>query len=513
MKIKFIFNSIICLLILHSGYCQEYKRDNTWMLGYLAGPVPPFHEAGIDFNSGQADTFTVIREMTFFLTNAGICDTNGQLLFYTNGNYVSNRLHQMMPGTAGFNPGDHTTSSYPWGNAITQGAMIIPWPENPLQYVIIHMSSEDFTVNGWYYERPTSLMYSVIDMNLDSGLGDFTSIKNELLISDTLVNGRIAACKHANGRDWWIIAHETWSDQFYFFLMNPDTVYLHSSQHIGPVIIPQEDVIGSAVFTNDGNKLAYQTDSIITIYDFDRCTGTLSNALEIYFPDTLNLSLLSCSFSSSGRYLYACNNFHIFQIDMQAGDIAASKTIVATYDGFRTSHNFRTIFNQMKLAPDNKIYVSTAEGSYYFHEINDPDSAGILCDITQHSMILPSYLDALNALSMPNTPNYALGALTGSVCDSLSIGVNEIGDNAFGIIVFPNPANDKIYLKFNERYLFTKGEIRLYNVLGECVLTKLVHSQVDLLEISVHTLQQGIYSIVLISNENSESLGQISIIR
>src|SRR5205085_3612754 len=134
-----------------------------------------------------------------------------------------------------------------------------------------------------------------------------------------------------------------------------------------------------------------------------------------------------------------CNNFHIFQLDMQATDIAASKTIVAEYDNFHTVQGLRTIFDLMKLAPDNKIYISTYEGSDVFHVINAPDSAGVDCRVTQHSFQLPDY----NAFSMPNVPNYALGALNGSVCDSLNISINEIEkDNLF--VLYPNPSNGKI---------------------------------------------------------------------
>ncbi|MBK6894735.1 MAG: hypothetical protein IPH00_16795 [Flavobacteriales bacterium] len=44
---------------------------------------------------------------------------------------------------------------------------------------------------------------TTIDMSLDSGLGGAVS-KNEVLIADTLNEGRITAVRHANGRDWWV---------------------------------------------------------------------------------------------------------------------------------------------------------------------------------------------------------------------------------------------------------------------------------------------------------------------
>ena len=505
MKSFFLFFIFIVATKILSG--QESRRDNIWMLGINNDTTIP--KSAINFNSGTADTFSFIRSMSIFITNASICDTNGQLLFYTNGNYVSNRLHQMMPGTAGFNPGDHTTSTYPYGNGIVQGAMIIPWPKRPDEYILLHMSGDNFWIGGHFYTRPLSLRYSLIDMRMDSGYGDFSTIKNEILVDDTIVTGRIAACRHGNGRDWWILSHEAWSNQFYKFLLSPDTILMYGSQNIGPVIIPEDDVLGSAVFTNSCDRLAYLTDSIMTIYDFNRCTGELDNPIMAYFPDTLSLSMLNCAFSESGRYLYACNNFHIFQFDMLAADIPASKTIVATYDGYITPQFFRSIFNLMKLAPDHKIYVSTYEGSSYFHVINSPDSAGLACNVTQHSFVLPSY----NAFSMPNTPNYTLGALDGSVCDSLrnSIPIPESAGNFFSI--YPNPANDVINIQLNGNINFSQANLIIYNSLGKIVHHSIIKDENELHKINLHNLASGIYICSVIINGEVNYMGKLSIIR
>ncbi len=462
------------------------------MLGAAAAPGYP--QFGVDFNSGNADTFSLLRPMAFFLTNASICDTNGQILFYTNGNYVSNRLHQMMPGTAGFNPGDENNDTYPYGSGIMQGALILPWPDKPDVYIIFHLSGDWFSINNWSYERPLNLYYSEINMPLDSGRGDFTNNKNILLINDTLVAGRITACKHANGRDWWIFVHELWSDRFYEYLLTPDTILLNQNIKIGSVISHSIDVWGTGVFSQNGEKFAYLNyDTTLNIFDFNRCTGDLTNPVYVYFNDTANLATINCAFSASGRYLYVCNNFHIFQLDMLASDIAASKTIVSTYDNFHTSQGFRTINLMMKLAPDNKIYVSTAQGSNVFHEIHAPDSAGLDCRVTQHSFILPDF----NAFSMPNTPNYALGSLPGSVCDSLHIGIDPVTEKNVLLTIFPNPSTGIINIKFDESFLTSKDKFIVYNTMGEIVFTKQLLSKQDFSNINLSDLTNGVYTISL----------------
>ncbi len=58
-------------------------------------------------------------------------------------------------------------------------------------------------------------------MNLNGGLGGVPlGQKNQIAINDTLMPG-MAACKHANGRDWWIIAFKDNSDIVYKFLLSP----------------------------------------------------------------------------------------------------------------------------------------------------------------------------------------------------------------------------------------------------------------------------------------------------
>ncbi|HRF38555.1 MAG TPA: hypothetical protein PK198_07190, partial [Saprospiraceae bacterium] len=71
-------------------------------------------------------------------------------------------------------------------------------------------------------------------------------------------------------------------------------------------------------------------------------------------------------------------------------------------------------FYLAQLAPDGKIYINSNNGVRYLHVINQPDSLGLACDVCQHCVELPS----INALSLPNFPNYRLHHLEGSPCDT-----------------------------------------------------------------------------------------------
>ena len=47
-------------------------------------------------------------------------------------------------------------------------------------------------------------------------------------------------------------------------------------------------------------------------------------------------------------------------------------------------------------------------------------------------------------------PNYNLGVLPGSICDSLYIGVNDLSENKNGITIFPNPSSGIFSLQLKD---------------------------------------------------------------
>jgi len=111
---------------------------------------------------------------------------------------------------------------------------------------------------------------------------------------------------------------------------------------------------------------------------------------------------------------------HIYQFDLQASNITPSRDTVAVYDGFEApigNTTYQTRFYLMQNTPNGKIYISCpGVNSRYLHVIDQLDSAGVACNVLQHHIELPAY----NLLGLPNLPNFRLGALPGSPCDTLS---------------------------------------------------------------------------------------------
>jgi hypothetical protein len=226
----------------------------------------------IDFNQGFADPGIVYRQMNFFNTNASICDTSGQLLFYTNGVYIANRNHDSLMNCKDFNPGWSTDFYSDDGLGWSQAAIVIPKPGFDDQYLIFHVTGEEFFAYGQTQVQPLHLSYSEIHMNLDGGLGGIvTGRKNLFIVEDTISQGRLTACKHANGRDWWVITHKYHSDKYYKVLVMPDTLMLFE-QNIGNTFT-SNDIDGMAVFSSDGSQYAHlNINDTIDLLQFDRCT-------------------------------------------------------------------------------------------------------------------------------------------------------------------------------------------------------------------------------------------------
>ncbi len=477
----------ILIFLLIPNLVLSQNQDKVWMMGYGCCS-PNFTGINMDFRSGSLVVSSVVRYFNFVETNGQMCDSAGNTLFCSNGIYVANALYDTMLNGSGLNPSDYTAAHTLYGLHIPQANIVIPMPGDPTKYYLFHETSDDrFNTYATYY-----LYYSIIDMALDGGLGGVIQ-KNTVLLHDSLVEGELTACKHANGRDWWLLAHKFESDTFYKFLVTPQGIQ-------GPWIDEtgswRTNYFGQTVFSPDGSKFAYyEPNSDLDIWDFDRCSGSLSNLIHVSINDSMDAG--GVAFSRSGRYLYVSSVNFVYQLDMQVTNIPGSIQTIAVYDGFANGGVFPTQFYQMQLAPDNKIYFNSPSSVMDYHVINFPDSAGLSCNIQQHSLHLPGY-----SASLPNHPNYFLGPLPGSACDSLISYVPTISSSIQSFEVFPNPARNILYITqgSNELIKFTT----IFNSIGQKQVVN--YSSIkngEYLEVNVSSLSPGIYFIELLTDKRS----------
>ena len=336
-------------------------------------------------------------------------------MFYTNGVSIANREHETMENGDGLNPSEYTDDAAENGLRISQGALALPVPNSSDNYYLFHTPLE-YPTDDLFWHSPF-LYYSSIDMDANGGLGIVLE-KNIPILEDTLNIGQITTVKHANGRDWWMLINRIGTNEYYRILVTPDGVENLGLMEIGSPI-PFVGV-GQAAFSPDGkyyariNSISYEIGQIVDIYDFDRCSGFLSNHQQLIYNDTA-LST-GIAFSPSSEYLYVSSFRHIYQFHMGSEDVLATRQLVANMDNFLFGSQLMPFYLAQN-APDGKIYIATQSTVPYLHVIHQPDRACPDCGIELHGIELPTR----NGTSMPNYPNYRLGPLDGSPCDTLGI--------------------------------------------------------------------------------------------
>ncbi|MDQ3142269.1 MAG: hypothetical protein M3Q56_08485, partial [Bacteroidota bacterium] len=233
---KIIF-LLLSLLNHTAGYSQRY--DFNWVFGYDGGKGDPrFGTTLVDFNSGNPKvSFAPQGKLVIFEANASISDQHGNLLYYTNGYDVEDANFKKVPGATNLG------IRYWDGLVQDQGVMFLNNPSADsvfyLFYVNILLNSPNFFIQD--------LKYIVINNKPNY------VIEKDTLVHDTLNGGCLTACKHANGRDWWIVLNKLNTNLFYKFLLTPSGIKKLEDQVVGPKII---NGAGQAVFSPNGEYFA-----------------------------------------------------------------------------------------------------------------------------------------------------------------------------------------------------------------------------------------------------------------
>ncbi|MDB5284185.1 MAG: hypothetical protein JWO06_3260 [Bacteroidota bacterium] len=254
-----------CAVFLYTpGQSQMY--DAQWVLG----PLP----STIDFGNNTITNHSISDIFSVILTNANICDSSGNLLLITNGINLYDKNGDSLSNGNGLSPCPYSDMYANEGLNSAQAALFIPAPGKPNLYYLLHMS--DDTLNEG---RPGTLYYTLIDGS--NGYGTVLE-KNIPFCKGIFTEGGITGCKHANGRDYWIIKGCHNSNTYFKFLLTPDTILGPFIQSIGPNYSSPYDYSCSK-FSEDGSKFVTGAiEGLVAVMDFNRCTGELSNALTMY---------------------------------------------------------------------------------------------------------------------------------------------------------------------------------------------------------------------------------------
>ena len=461
---------IFMLLLSISLYGQ--KHDNIWPMGYKYDSCNYY----IDFT----DSFEIVSQCLALdlidLGSSAICDSMGNLLFYTNGNRIADRNHQILPNGTGLNNNIHP---YYVDGGYPAQTMFIPKPGSNELYYLFHIQWSGDSISQ--VQPPINRFNcSLLDLTLNNGLGDLTQ-KNIQILDDTLT-GFFDACKHANGIEWWILVPQWgYSNKYYRFLLTSDSLYGPFFQTLSH---PNISNVGLSDFSPDGKYYVhYQSSGDAHLYDFNRCTGELYYKQQINSPTRSNLPCVS--FSPSSRFLYLTNDTIAFQYDLQAVDINASRVTVAIYDGFQSP--FYTNFFISQLAPNGKIYITSSNSTDRLHVIENPDSAGLACNFRQHAIVTPRY----NGFSLPNFPHFRTPALPPGACDTTGVALLPVLKERMKI--YPNPS-------YNSRFKIAATQsspdyVQIQDLLGRLLLQEAWDNAGSEKEIQLPLGAKGVYFV------------------
>ncbi len=494
--------TFLLLATIAQLFATAQKNDYIWLSGYGSqwgydsSQNILYGTSIMDFNQTPIQVSYDSLKMNFSRTTASQCAPDGDLLFYTNGIYVANALGEILENGDSINDGPflnwYDSSCLTWGYPVIQGGLILPHPSESGLYYIIN-AYIDTTAQPYLLYTP-KLNSALVDMNYNSGNGKVL-YKNAALVSGNL-GSEPTACKHANGRDWWVIVQERATNCYNRVLITPSGIQHFLPNCEGSLVL--QGAVGAACFSPDGSKYAFLAgynaqhgSSGLNVFDFDRCSGELSNNLFIPIPELEDSALLACglSFSPNNRFLYVGITTMVLQFDMEAVNITSSVEIVAAYDGFQAP--FGSVFQAMQLGADGKIYESCGSTEWIYHVIERPDEKGDSCLFTQHGLLLPS-----PSAGVPLFPNYRLGPLTGSACDTL-LGMNN-AETTGGLNVFPNPVADVLTIDYgNIKWDRTSLSLEIRNCLGEVISSIQLPEYSALQHTDVSKYSEGVYQVNL----------------
>ena len=371
MKTKTFLILIACIITIPI-FAQ--REASNWYFG---------DNAGINFDTSNNISPLTDGQLSTEEGCTSISDTNGNLLFYTNGEIVYDRNHNIMPNGNGL-----------FGNqSSSQSAIIIPKPQDSNVYYIFTVDTE-FGPTAYQGFR-----FSEVNMTLNGGLGDVTSTKNQPLLNRA--SEKISAVlKDCNSENIWVV---TFADRnggsvnnaIFAYEVTPTGVNTTPVVSNLPISVAVTERRGYLKFSPNGKKLACANlASGLFLFDFDLTTGMVTNtkAIPINFrrTPTERQDPYGIEFSPNNEILYVSTYYQtpnsdfdnpnaqygaLLQYDLTVNNVGATETLISQRKGYRTA---------LQLGPNGKIY-RTASATYdvglpFLSVINEPNNLGLSCN-------------------------------------------------------------------------------------------------------------------------------------
>jgi hypothetical protein len=489
-KIIFLIN----LFFLAGKLVAQQESDVLYHRGCFGGGcLCPTPNQGVLFHFNEDSLVQIIDPaclpLKTFYSSANFAHRNtGELLFAYNGWRLINGDGQILSHKLWFDDMPH-----PGGTGDTtladfvSGPLFLTYPGDSTKAYLFYGQLWPYNLQNISFRADKYFTYALLDIPSKSLIS-----KNNLLLSDTSSMGDIQACRHANGRDWWIIKPDIWSNKYFIGLLTPQGIEMTSITLNG---VPASlRVNTSSKFNIQGTKYIHYNGGISRVvheFDFDRCTGTLSNFVLHDISDSissLDNTLGSMSISPDGSKFYIKRGNTVgfdgliqglYQLNLETDSMFLISRL--GYTPQMTPNGKKILFREDSLLAPNQWLTRISE-------IENPNSNFNSLIINKFKYDTPN-----SSLSVaPNNFAYMrLGADTLSICDSLSVITKRNGkQNQNSLVLFPNPANQQLNLTFEKSIT---GYISITDALGKVVYSYTINNPIIELPIDIANFSNGIY--------------------
>ena len=429
-----------------------------------------------------------------------ISDTNGNLRLVCDGYRLWDSVGNSIEGGDTITP-KAICDYYFGGSLYAQSSIILPMGED-IFWVLCATVSDSVFNSKWpvsFSDEFDMLTYTVVDMKANGGFGKVLKKAVPIETHGRFSRTQMMACRHADGKSWWLLKQGKDTNRIYKYVLTPDSVYNYGSQLFGAPYSQNADVRGQSAFDAQGKRYASVVINCNQVFmaDFDRCNGQLTNprllnipihpkAPSIPIPDTLTTGVC---FSPNDSFLYVVKEFNLYQFDLFDPDTNTAWYHVANMD---TTYSQFQMWQTIYMAPNQKLYLGNWNGgSNAFSSIENPNLKGAACQFCPKCLRFPQ----IGASGIPCMPNYALGKDTTLNC--WPMGLNESGiekREAGECMVYPNPAQTQLTI---ESEAFKKGlnHLRIFNLMGQCVLEEAFRTASGKHTLSVQGLPSGVYML------------------
>ncbi|MEO0310492.1 MAG: hypothetical protein RIQ89_149 [Bacteroidota bacterium] len=439
--------------LLVSFNCFSQKQGNNWCFP---------RNCRIDWN----DSLNPIIGYSNFsypaqFSNSTFSSIDGQLKLYGGGTNFINKGGSVFGINDSLIENGDSLKCYPFSG---NGALLLPVSDSIVYFIgITRNIISGFGVPYCYY--------SIINTKVDSVI-----LKNEPLDTNA-INEKLAVVRHANGRDWWLVMQKTFTNGYLVYLLSHSGFVLQNLQVIGNNTRFDSSgfLYGQMVFSLDGTKLvAAGVNQEINIFDFDRCTGQLSNFISAgeNIPST-DFSYFGLALSPDNSKIYVATSSatkKLWQFDLNASNIITSKTLINEYPDTGAASTY--YYGHLAYSPNQRLlitkgrYLTNPNNTTGFNtgldEIKFPNNLSSTCQYSSNQIIFPT---SFSVGGLPNMPNYQLGPVVGSLCDTIFTGVVHQKLEKY-ITVYPNPSGGVFNFELKQAGDAIR-QIKIYNSQGE----------------------------------------------